>query len=291
MLTATVLACSHYLGAVRDEVALPLLDDPLRAACRKPYRRIDRFVQLALIGSARCALRAELRPDCGVYLGSTHGPLTSIIRVHQQMLRDRELPKPFNFVNTLGSIAAFYVADNLQLNGPSLFVSRHARSLEAVLEAALTDLAFGAVEQALVGVVEEVPLPFADQRRRLRVADDAVLGEGSHWMLLAASSAEDSSRSISLQRFADGETLESCFGAEVAASTTVGLGRDLGQRAVLQVRCHFPHAIDIAVGPTPFHGSLEAAWFADQIASVPEADVTLVNGDGADGCLLHSRTT
>lgn len=291
MLTAALLASAHYWAALHEDAALPPLDDVLRAACRKPYRRLDRFAQLALLGSAHCALGQQLRSDCGIYMGSTHGPQASNIRVQQQMLRAHELPKPFDFVNTLGSITGFYVADNLQLNGPSLFVSRHGRSLEVALETALIDLAVGAVEQALVGVVEESPLPLAEQRRRLQLSDDACLGEGSHWMLLAAATQDAPRRRIGLQRFADGSALASMLGAQASPTAATGLGRGLEPEVAHRVRRNCPHAVDIASAPLPFHDSLEAAWFVDQVANAAGADVMLLNGaDGGDICLLQVGT-
>lgn len=287
MLTAELLASAHHGAALPDAEPLPSLDAVLRAVCRKPPRRIDRFVQLALIGSARCVQGVQLRPDCGIYLGSTHGPLASNIRVQQQMLRDRCLPKPFDFVNTLGSIAGFYVADNLQLSGPSLFVSRQTRCLEAVLEIALTDLAVGAVRQALVGVVEEAPSPLADQRQRLRVANAATpLGEGSHWMLLGASRPGVARRSLGLQRFVDGAALTAVVAAQAGLTATPGLGRALGSDTAQALRRNYPHAVDIANVSMPFHDSLEAAWFVDRVASAASADTMLINGEHSDCCLL-----
>jgi len=285
---AALLSASHYLGALRDDEALPSLNDLLEDICRHSYRRIDRFVQLALVGSAHCVRGVKLHADCGIYMGSTHGPLTSNIRVQEQMLRGRELPKPFNFVNTLGSISGFYVADNLQLSGPSLFVSRYGRSLEAALETALTDLATEAVGQALVGVVEEAPLPLDNQRLRLQVDADVTLGEGSHWILLGPSAQSSPQRELGLHRFSGTGELESYLASHVRASTVVCLGRRLGPSVAHLLRRNIPEAIDVAHLPLPFHDSIEAAWFVDQIANGKTGGVLLVNGgDDGDGCLLH----
>ncbi|MGA7965909.1 MAG: beta-ketoacyl synthase N-terminal-like domain-containing protein [Gammaproteobacteria bacterium] len=285
---AALLSVSHHLGALRDDESLPSLNDLLKDTCRQSYRRIDRFVQLALVGSAPCVQGGKLHADCGIYMGSTHGPLTSNIRVQEQMLRGRELPKPFNFVNTLGSIAGFYIADNLQLSGPSLFVSRYGRSLEAALEIALTDLAAGAVEQALVGVVEEAPLPLDNQRLRLRVDADVALGEGSHWMLLGPSAQSSPQRRVGLQRYTGAGELESYLASHVEASTAVCLGRCLGPNTARLVRRYFPEAVDAGHLPLPFHDSIEAAWFVDQLANGKAGGVLLVNGsDDGDRCLLH----
>ena len=179
-----VTALSHYLHAVRDGEALPPLDGALKPLCREQFRRIDRFIQLALLGSARCAADRHLELDCGLYLGSGHGPVSNNISTQLQLIRDRQVPKPFNFVNTLGNSAGYYVARNLGLGGQNLFISRRGASFQAVLEAALLDLEAGAVSQALLGVVEEVTLPLVEHRRRQGLTPDLAVAEGSHWLLL-----------------------------------------------------------------------------------------------------------
>jgi hypothetical protein len=182
---AVLLSGSHYLHPVGDQ-ALPSLEQDLRAVCREHHRRVDRFIQLALLGAARCAAGRRLDADCFLYLGSGVGPEGNNIVVQEQICRDHLLPRPFNFVNTLGASATFYVAKDLGLNGQSWWAARRGASLEALLELAFADLELGLCSQALVGVVEECPAPYEDHRRRVGAPADAVLAEGSHWLLLDA---------------------------------------------------------------------------------------------------------
>lgn len=179
-----VTAASHYLHGVRDGEPLPPLDAALREVCREHFRRIDRFIELALLGSGRCAKGRALAADCGLYLGSGLGPMADNIACQEQLIRDRELPMPFDFINTLGNSAGYYVAKNLGLSGQNLFISRPGANFEAVLEAALVDMESGALRQALVGVVEEATEPLAEHRRRQGLPADAAVAEGSHWLLL-----------------------------------------------------------------------------------------------------------
>ena len=179
-----VTAASHYLHPVCDGEALPDLGTELKSVCREPFRRIDRFIQLALVGTGRCVEGRTLDPSCGFYLGSGLGPMGNNIDTQQQLVRDRLIPKPFNFINTLGNSAGYYVAKNLSLSGQNLFISRRGASFTAVLEAALVDIECGALVQALVGVVEEVTLPLAEHRRRQGLAVNTAVAEGSHWLLL-----------------------------------------------------------------------------------------------------------
>ncbi|MFI4967112.1 MAG: beta-ketoacyl synthase N-terminal-like domain-containing protein [Gammaproteobacteria bacterium] len=184
-----VTAVSHVFNALQEGAELPPLDAALKAVSREHFRRIDRFIQLALLGSGLCAVERQLAPDCGLYMGSGLGPMTGNIATQEQLIRDRELPKPFNFINTLGNSAGYYVAKNLGLTGQNLFVSRRGASFEAALMAAWLDLGAGVVSQALVGVVEEATLPLAEHRRRQGLAADMPVAEGSHWLLLEKDAA------------------------------------------------------------------------------------------------------
>lgn len=179
-----VLSAGHYLYTLQEGEPLPDLKPAMKQVCRERPRRVDRFIELALLGSGLCVQSRELRHGCGIYLGSGFGPMASNVAVQEQMLRDRECPKPFDFMNILGASAGFHVAKNLELTGQNLFVSRRGASLEAALVLAQADLMLGAVSQALVGVVEEVTLPLDQHRQRQGLPPDTPVAEGSHWLLL-----------------------------------------------------------------------------------------------------------
>ncbi len=181
-----LIAAGSYLHAVQDGAALPSLDADLKRLCGERPRRVDRFIELALLGSARCVAGQALKSDCGVYLGSSFGPIASNIASQVTMFREKDPPKPFDFMNTLGAAAGFHVARNLKLGGQNLFVARRGAALEAALALAEADLALGVVSQALVGVVEEVTLPLDQHRLRRGLAPAAPAVEVSHWVLLDA---------------------------------------------------------------------------------------------------------
>jgi len=184
-----VLACGEYyaaLGAAREAVTHEDLRPLLADVCRERFRRIDRFTQLALLGSARCVQGRELPANTGLYISSGFGSIANTINVQQQIFVEYRVPKPLNFINTLSNSAGYYVARNLGLQARNQFVGRDVAPLEAALQLAMLDLELGNVEQALVGVVDEVSLPLDEHARRLGVDADVVLAEGSHWFLLAA---------------------------------------------------------------------------------------------------------
>jgi hypothetical protein len=168
----------------RVDGPLPSLKDAVKEATGASLRRINRLIQLALVGAGRCAREVKLAPDCGLYLSSGQGALQDSVDVFTQMFVDGQAPKPISFVNTLSNTSCFYVAKTLGLSGRNQFVSSSALPFESALSLALLDLSRGCIAQALVGGVDECVLPLADHRKRLRTAADAPLGEGSHWLCL-----------------------------------------------------------------------------------------------------------
>ncbi|HVC28807.1 MAG TPA: beta-ketoacyl synthase N-terminal-like domain-containing protein [Gammaproteobacteria bacterium] len=278
-----VVSASHYLQPLHDEEPLPKLDDALRELCREDFRRTDRFIQLALLGSARCATGYGLQATCGVYLGSGLGPIGNNIVTQQQLIRDREIPKPFNFINTLGTSAGFYIARNLGLRGQNIFISRRSASLEAVLSIAIADLMLGAVGQALVGVVEEATLPLAAHRQRQGLVEALPLSEGSHWLLLEA--GDTGGRQIQLMRFADYAALEGFLKPLRGSGARLYCTRGMETRFAENLRQMFPD--NARQNPTvAFHDSLEAAWLTQFLTAGGLDKLFMVSGDNVRGWTL-----
>lgn len=176
------VAGGHYFQRLTDDY--PSIDARVTAITRERYRRIDRFVQLALLGAAECVSGRQLAPGCGLYLSSGFGPINSNVLVQDAIHRDSRLPMPFSFVNTLGSSACYHVVKELNLTGEAVMVSRGNGSFSAALMCAYLDLASGLASQVLVGAVEECVLPGDRHRALLRLSDDVAIAEGSHWLLL-----------------------------------------------------------------------------------------------------------
>jgi hypothetical protein len=187
-----ILASGEYYAEVRGGGAADLEDlKPILAeTCRERFRRIDRFTQLALLGSARCVRERELPASTGLYISSGFGSIANTVRVQRQIVVDGGVPKPADFINTLSNSAGFYVARNLGLQARNQFVGRDAAPLEAILQIATLDLAVGNVKQALVGVIDEIAEPFDEHARRLGVDASMPLAEGSHWLLLRAAAGD-----------------------------------------------------------------------------------------------------
>ncbi len=252
-----VTGMAQVFNPLGDCARLPSLVAGLKEVCREYFRRVDRFIELALLGSGRCAVGQTLHPDCGLYLGSGLGPMTGVIATQQQLIRDRELPKPFNFINTLGNSAGYYVAKNLGLRGQNLFISRRGASFQAVLGAALTDLQAGVLTQALIGVVEEATLPLDEHRRRQGLAEGTPVAEGSHWLLLEKDVPRG--RGLQSRRLATQVELDAALEKARGSATLM------------------PATI-----PGPFHDSLGGAWVTERL-SRDAGEILLVDGDEIRG--------
>ncbi|HET7922966.1 MAG TPA: hypothetical protein VFM15_09455 [Gammaproteobacteria bacterium] len=271
-----VTASSHYLETVTEAAPPAALDDALAASCREVPRRVDRFIQLALLGSARCAAGQTLQADCAVYLGSGLGPLGNTIVTQEQLLRGHELPKPFNFINTLGASAGYYIARNLGLNGQNWFVSRRGMNLDAVLETAWQDLTTGRITQALVGCVEEAPWPPAQHRRRLGLPDEARLAEGSHWLLLERDAS--TGRVVQEQRYANFSTLEIALEDAVREGDELWCAANLPASAVEALRRRFA-----VTSEECGHDSPAAAWLTQRLDASFKGTLRIVSGNDASG--------
>lgn len=190
-----VISLGDYYADVTDaddQHARANLRDRLAAVCAKRPRRIDRFIELSLLGSGLCVANMPLGIDVddqtALYISSGLASMSNVVKVQQQIFVHGEPPKPASFINTLSNSAGYHVARNLGMTGKNIFVSRQNSSFEAILQLAALDFATGASAAALLGVVDECPSPLANQRQRMRLEEGAPLAEGSHWFLLQPAS-------------------------------------------------------------------------------------------------------
>ena len=191
-----IIATGNYYCDLDDDVPMANLREQLKPLCSERVRRIDRFTELCLLGSALCARASPegLESRAGIYIGSGFAGIATTVAVQQQLFGGGLIPKPANFINTLSNSAGYYVARNLRLQGQNYFVSRGSASLVAALQMAAMDIEAGIVSQAMVGVVDECDPRLDWHRRRQGLADDAPLAEGSHWFLLQPGGLASKSR-------------------------------------------------------------------------------------------------
>jgi hypothetical protein len=153
---------------------------------RKPPRRSSRFDQLTLLGALRAMTGhpQHLPEDSALYLATGQGNVADTADLLEGLYRRHQAPMPVAFINVSSNLAGFQTAAALGLHGPNLTVSRQDFAFGAALELALSDARAGRLRQGLIGGVDACCWPLDDHRRRLRVAADTPLGEGSHWLLV-----------------------------------------------------------------------------------------------------------
>jgi hypothetical protein len=152
----------------------------LKQTTGQNFRRINRFIELALLGAFRCRDAAgSIAADTALYLACDSPMMADSVKILQGIHNERRPPSPFEFMNVSGNMAGYYVANQLSLNGPQLAVHRNHAALEAALE--LLMLQSAQHRHALIGYVEEGVWPLAEQRERLGLSADAALYECSHW--------------------------------------------------------------------------------------------------------------
>jgi hypothetical protein len=134
------------------------LKEEIRRYTGENFRRVNRFILLALLGARQCIHQHPLAADTAIYLTTEHGNLGETADVLDEIYASRSLPKPFGFINTMSSTAAFYLAQNLGIRGRNITVSSQHLSFERGLELLKVDFAGGAERSALIGGVDEASL-------------------------------------------------------------------------------------------------------------------------------------
>jgi hypothetical protein len=172
--------CYH---AVTD--APPDLKELCQQVTGRSFRRIGRFIQSAMIGAARCK-QISVPADTAVYLASGRGDLELTIEIMTDLFSRAQTPKPLGFVNTVSNAACFYLAQLLHLQSRSNYVCNRYFAFESIMQLAVTDLQMGNVTSALIGSVDLCTAPLADHKKRLHLATDTAIGEGSHWLWIGS---------------------------------------------------------------------------------------------------------
>ncbi len=152
---------------------------------RLHFRRANRFVLLSLAGACRCAHEQGIGKKTAVYLTTENGNLGDTETVLHQIFHMHQFPMPYNFINTMSNTASFYVAQSLELLGRNVTFSSKLLSFERGLELTSCDMEMGAVEEALIGGVDEASFSKEQFEAKFdRNYEDYTMVEGSCWLLI-----------------------------------------------------------------------------------------------------------
>lgn len=179
-MSLSIVACGQYCQDVGDDQ--PNLKTLVAESVGKSVRRIDRFIQLSLIGAGRAS--RGLPAHSGVYYASGCGDVQITVELLSCIYRKKQAPMPLSFVNSVSNAASFYVSSCLGLHGPSSFVTSRYFAMESALYSAALEMESGRVESALVGAVDIVLPPLREHHERLGLAPGTACAEASHWLQL-----------------------------------------------------------------------------------------------------------
>ena len=254
----------------------------LKTVCERPPRRLNRFIQLALIGAHRCAAGIDGMGDagCDVYLGSGQGNVADTINLLRDIHGARQAPMPFGFINVSSNMAGFYIAQSLGLKGANLAVSRQDSSFEACLELAAAEAERR--PSALVGAVDECAWPLAQHRRRLGVDADTRLGEGSHWLWIDQRNPAPVAEVTWVRRFGSLGAMEDAAASHGAQGLTVGYGLVRSGEAASQM-AGASRLVEYT-GAEPYYETLSAYAVCRFVeTAVPGERMVHLNRDAAGG--------
>jgi len=165
-----IYAFSNYTDIVTDKLS------DKKSLLTKRFSRTDNFINLALLGVQKCVQDIEIDPCSSIYLASRNGNMNTTIKVLEAIFRENQLPMPFNFLNSVNASTLFFVAQNFNIEGKTLFVDR----FESALTQALIDVKNG--KTVLVGAVEEAISDLEFHKNRF--CNDKI-EEYSRWLLIS----------------------------------------------------------------------------------------------------------
>ncbi len=179
------------------------------------FRRANRFVLLSLAGACRCAHEQGIGKKTAVFLTTENGNLGDTETVLHQIFHLHQFPMPYNFINTMSNTASFYVAQSLALLGRNVTFSSKLFSFERGLELMRCDMQMGAVDEALIGGVDEASFSKEQFEAKFdRAYDDFNMVEGSCWLLIRARAEGALGRVGAVASFADLEGAVTWLGSE-----------------------------------------------------------------------------
>ena len=170
----------------------PDLSAQIQAAWGKRFRRVNHFIELAMVGAKSCLtqLKEPLPSDCDVYLATEQGNVSDVASITEALFKHQDSPMPLEFLNVPNNMAGFYVAQGLGLHSSNQTIAHRAFPFETALDIAMFNITTShkTNAHALVGGVEECAYPLTQHRQRMGIPVDTSLAEGSSWLYMGTES-------------------------------------------------------------------------------------------------------
>jgi hypothetical protein len=179
----------------------PELDARLIKMTGKRFRKLGRFIQLAMCGAVEAVkkTKAPIAPDrTGIFLASGLGNLSDLLPFSHSIFGDPGFhPSAIQFANSVGNAGAFHIAEALGVTAPVLALCQDEVCFEAALLQVVTLLDSGDIDLGVVGSVDMVMPPVGDHLARMgygreeAAARGMKLSEGSAWFVLGRPGPDD----------------------------------------------------------------------------------------------------
>lgn len=133
-------------------VSAQISDKQLKTLLREQFfnlpRRIDRLAWQTLLAAA--PFTQNLVSNCGIYLATDYPSGDTMNGLLNSVCIQKLQPKPFEFVNSVSNAAGFYLAKQLDVQGPNLFISAGNQVWQQLLQLAYCDFQAENCQQALL---------------------------------------------------------------------------------------------------------------------------------------------
>jgi hypothetical protein len=148
------------------------------------YRRINRYIILALAGIYNMPSVKEIDEKCALLVGTRNGCIMETITMLDQIHNNSLLPMPFTFISSSTNMVNFHIAQSLGLNGSNYTISNSYSPFIIALDTAYFDINDTKNNSALVGCVDEIAEPLDKFKERLDI-DAQNIKEGSFWVKIS----------------------------------------------------------------------------------------------------------
>lgn len=184
------------------------LKKELETLSGQKFRRINRYITLALNGVFKLPGVTALSPSASLYIGTKNGCITETVSMLGQMYRDALLPMPFTFIASSANMASYHIAHALGTQGGNYTLSHRHAPFECALEMAMYDLMADKTASTLVGCVDEAALPLDAFKEVVEMQEVSEPLEGGYWLSLSTSPVHPIAEIVEAKRFKTFEEIE-----------------------------------------------------------------------------------
>jgi hypothetical protein len=240
-------SASTFTGEANGDIHF--LKEEIKRYTQENFRRVNRFILLALLGALQCIDRRSIETATAVYLTTEDGNLGETAGVLDEIYASRSLPRPFGFINTMSNTAAFYLARNLGIRGRNITVSSQHLSFERGLELLRADFVGGAEKSALIGGVDHSSL--SQVNREEQAGRGRRMVDGSGWFYVKAEQEGACGAFTAIMSFRDGPSFlrwirerERSPAEVVSFGAMIGVDEAAALRETLQPAAEFDYLRD-----------------------------------------------